>query len=618
MKYKHLVAALLVIVGVGASGQAQNWSGIVVPSRATDWSAAGVVGGIPNRTTICATLNPGASASQINAAIASCPANQVVFLNPGTYNLNTGIIFDNKNNITLRGAGPDQTFLVFSGGNSCVGPGGDVCLRAGDNGDGGDGNYSNNASWTAGYSVGTTSITLSSAANLKVGSLLFLDQLDDASDTGQVFVCSASGVCSEQGSSLNGRPGRGQDQPVIVTSISGSTVGISPGIRMPNIAAGRSPGAWWDNGPPVQGDGIEDLSMDHSGTSTSIAAGTFVMNGYNNWVKNVRDMNSQHKHIWMYQTLHMTVRDSYFYGSAFAASESYGLDTYNGADNLFENNIFQHIASPVIQEGCIGCVMSYNYAIDDYYTNNGAAPQWQQASSYHHSVGDAFILWESNSGIGYTADEIHGTSNFITAFRNYWNGRDPLGGSGGGKTQQTSALILDSYNRYYNIIGNVLGTAGYHTNYTAAPPSTNCDSSVFVLGWGGNCSSTLPNDPLVAATIMRWGNYDTVNATNRFLASEVPSAIGTYANGVPASQNLPVSFYLNSKPAWWGTVPWPAIGPDVTSGNVANLGGHVNKIPAQVCYENTSKTNGIMNFNANTCYAQNRPAPPTNVTVLVQ
>lgn len=56
--------------------QAQQWSGIIDPSRAADWSNAGVRGGIPKRTTICATLKPGATSTQINSAIASCPSGQ--------------------------------------------------------------------------------------------------------------------------------------------------------------------------------------------------------------------------------------------------------------------------------------------------------------------------------------------------------------------------------------------------------------------------------------------------------------------------------------------------------------------------------------------------------------
>src|SRR5262249_51443624 len=162
-------------------------------------------------------------------------------------------------------AGPNQTFLVFTGGGNCAGWGeADLCFMSGDTGDGGDANYSNAATWTSGYAAGTTtsitlgSITKGSINNLQVGSMIFLDQADDTSDTGQVYVCQASGTCSLEGGSLNGRAGRGQQQPVIVKSISGSgpwTVGISPAIRMPNISSGKSPQAWWDNGLPVQGDG---------------------------------------------------------------------------------------------------------------------------------------------------------------------------------------------------------------------------------------------------------------------------------------------------------------------------------------------------------------------------
>ena len=601
-------------------------AGIIDPSRSTDWTQAGVLGGIPIRTTICATLNPGATATQITEAISACPSGQVVFLNAGTYNLSAGIVFDNKSNVTLRGAGPDQTFLIFTGGDHCAGLGGDVCFKSGDPNDGFDG-PSNIGTWTAGYSVGTTSITLGSITrgsidHLQVGSVIFLDQLDDTSDPGDVYVCQTPNVCSMQAGSKNGRASRGQQEPQVVTSISGSgpwTVGISPGVRMPNISSGKSPEVWWLNGLPVQNDGVENLSMDHTGTGAAIAAGTFMINGYNNWLKNVRDLNSHHKHVWLYQSIHITIRDSYFYGSSEATSESYGVDTYNGADNLVENNIFQHIAAPMMNEGCIGCVGAYNFAFDDWYTADGESPEWQQASSYHHSVGDAFILWEGNDGIGLTADDIHGTSNFITAFRNFWNGRDPAGG--GTKTSQTSPIILNAYNRYYNLIGNVLGTVGYHTQYQAAPSSATdagneitADRSIYGnLGYSGDqgtYASPIDNDMLVLSTLMRWGNYDTVSVLAQFNPSEVPSDLLRFSNRVPPDQTLPPSLYLSSQPSWWGAMPWPAIGPDVTGGEA--LTGHVYRNPAHVCYDITPKdSNGILLFHADACYAG-----PAMVTVL--
>ena len=62
---------------------------------------------------------------------------------------------------------------------------------------------------------------------------------------------------------------------------------------------------------------------------------------------------------------------------------------------------------------------------------------------------------------------------------------------------------------------------------------------------------------------MRWGNYDTATDTVRFVAGEVPSTLASpFLNPIPTAQ-LPPSFYLPAtpKPAWFGLVPWPPIGP---------------------------------------------------------
>jgi hypothetical protein len=230
------------------------------------------------------------------------------------------------------------------------------------------------------------------------------------------------------------------------------------------------------------------------------------------------------------------------------------------------------------------------------------------------------MLFEGNSGSGFNSDNTHGTHNFMTLFRNYYMGWEP------GKEQQTIPVHMYAASRYYNVIGNVLGRSGYHTNYECAATNATgscgqADESIFTLGFSDNGGShgSYNNDLQTKATLMRWGNYDTVTGTTRFLASEVPSGLSQFANPLPANNNLPASFYLSAKPFWWGTLPWPAIGPDVTGGNIANVGGHAYTIPAQACYDSTTKgSNGILIFNADRCYDQvPRPAPPTNVTVIV-
>jgi hypothetical protein len=74
----------------------------------------------------------------------------------------------------------------------------------------------------------------------------------------------------------------------------------------------------------------------------------------------------------------------------------------------------------------------------------------------------------------------------------------------------------------------------------------------------------IPHDPTVAQTLLRHGNFDYV--TN-----------STIWDPKISDHTLPPSLYLSGKPVWFGEVPFPAIGPDVS--------GMFNKIPAQICFE---------------------------------
>ena len=610
MKREQSLFILLVLLFcLPAYSHAQSWSGLLDPSRAIDWSGAGVAGGIPNRTIVCATLSPGATAAQINSAISNCPSGQVVKLNAGTYNLGSnGILIMSHNNVTLRGAGADQTFLVFSGfvhqSTDCTGGTGtgNICVRNSppDNWAGGP---RHTANWTAGYAKGGTVITLSSTAGLAVGNMIVLDQLDDSSDSGGLFVNTSTSFTA-QGSSGASRTGRSQAEMKTVTAIDPTTnqVTISPGLYMPNWRSSQSPGAWWGD-DVIKGVGIEDLSISNSG---SAASSILFNNALNCWVKGIRSLNSGRTHIWMYISAHVTVRDSYFYGTQNAASQSYGIETFPSSDSLIENNILHHIAEPIMMNGVApGTVVSYNFTTDNFYTPGGGS--WMQPHTTDHDF-NAMELLEGNDGQSFQSDNLHGTHAFQTLFRNYFYGDPSKGGN-------TTIVHLWAYSRYFNVIGNVLGRTGYYNTYQTNLGNTNTD--IYSFG-ERDSSSPVPDDPNVLPTLMRWGNYDTVSAATRFVSEEVPSGLSLYANPVPTSQILPASFYLPAKPSWWGSMPWPAIGPDVTGGT--GPAGHAYAIPAKHCYNSAAKDgNGILIFNAARCYAQqNRPAAPTNLTSIVQ
>src|SRR3972149_4823704 len=107
--WKLMLCVLLLGVPLAAQAAAQPGT-LIDPSRRIDWEGhVGVPGAIPNRTTICATINAATygngtvdASTVINNAIANCPANQVVYLPAGTYLLNSPIDFGYKSRVTLR------------------------------------------------------------------------------------------------------------------------------------------------------------------------------------------------------------------------------------------------------------------------------------------------------------------------------------------------------------------------------------------------------------------------------------------------------------------------------------------------------------------------------------
>jgi hypothetical protein len=683
------------------AARAQAWSGILDPSRAIDWrNVGGATFSIPSGSwTQCTTAacnavtsaGTSATAAQISSAIQSAPANSFVKLGAGVYNLTGCISWAGHSNTVLRGAGPLLTILKFTGGG-CQGYSGNTMIQlqaSANTYDQATQNLPGNSNslsitGTAGtasggptgaglYPQGATQITVSNVGSdaPHVGTILFIDQADDTAPNNGWLQCqsnAAGSACSENGNN-NGRKINGnvyeQVQAVRITNISGSTYTISPGLYANNMRSSQTPGAWWNTGSALCAQcGIENLTIDEFGES-GVVSGMNIYDCYQCWLKNIRMFwGGGRNDIFLVQSSRVVIRDSYFFKTAGSSSGGgYVIDPVESSDFLVENNIFDQIDNPAVYENAVGTIWGYNYSRANVFVNTNYVIDVLPS----HDSGSMMNLWEGNDFSQVSQDTQHGPSPVITYFRNKVSGNQPPPNN---KGIFTTPVELQSYNHGINFIGNVLGMAvcsggtnnglpvdetsqcpggtvggSWQQGYEASPNvgTTNCPNVIYMLGWPtSGCSSSAGNllqDLGVHNTLVRWGNYDTVNGAVQWNLTEATSTVGVF---LPANlsasyfsslaHTLPASLYYNSKPSWYasayGNPPWPPVGPDVTGGDFAGLSGHAYRNPARLCYENTPQdsTNypgtAIIKFDASACYGTgstgSQPTPPTNLNAIVQ
>src|SRR5437867_12243733 len=96
------------------------------------------------------------------------------------------------------------------------------------------------------------------------------------------------------------------------------------------------------------------------------------------------------------------------------------------------------------------------------------------------------------------------------------------------------------------------------------------DRSIYVLGYPSSGEQFpvggIPYDPVVVSSLLRWGNYDYATNQTRLDPAEILSD-----SAVPATQTLPPSLFLSSRPGWCGTMRGPALG-TVASGKLGGQG----------------------------------------------
>lgn len=579
--------------GIGTGGTGATGTGGVAGGTLGDvppWIAAlpnlsnglkwmpGVPGGIPSGT-VDTTLTAGQmTSSAINSAISAAsakgsPSNiRVVQLPAGTFSISGTIV--PRNYVILRGAGAwgsGRTRLNFSAGG---------------------GVESNDISWgsvpltnmalQAGQTlpIGSSSVSVASAANVAVGDLIQLDQLDDLS-----YVAILDAGYNKRAPFTDG-PYHGPISPDgfrsvasvhQVTAVNGTTISFDPPTRIAysyyaadgktqlkpqvwRVSRRGSNGLWWF--------GLEKMSIagPHNGAIV-YHAGAF------DWIYDVETDGSANggitdDHIRFEHQFRSEVRRVYSHhtaGGPVSGGANYGINL-NAAtsESLVIDSIVMYMNKLIQTNACgPGNVIAYNY-VDNTSANGGA---WMDgAINGSHQSFSHHLLVEGNWSANIGCDTTHGVSGFMAFLRNYAHGRS----TNYNNTSNQRAANSDGWQREMAFMGNVLSTASggvYEETKAASGKFTvwSIGQNVWGAGDDYDAQTTLPpkNSMQYSGTVWdarqatfttkakdklwRHGNWDSVHGS-----------IFDWDAAFPAHVVAP-SFFLTSAPSFFGANPWPWI-----------------------------------------------------------
>jgi hypothetical protein len=220
-----------------------------------------------------------------------------------------------------------------------------------------------------------------------------------------------------------------------------------------------------------------------------------------------------------------------------------------------ENNIVWKARHSLIFEGGgSGCVYGYNYCQDVF---GGEDPQFLHGDMDTHGAHPYMNLFESNVFSKLAHDNTFGSSSHNTTFRcniTRWSAN---------ATRGFAAVVIEATSHDQNLVGNVLGKPGISGVYeiTSDPGSA---QGIYKMGYDSPGGIGSPVSSMPANTVYRHGNFDYITNTTKWETSN-------------PDHTIPASLYLSSKPAFFGSNPWPAIGSDLTP--------MVSKLPAQIRFE---------------------------------
>jgi hypothetical protein len=549
------------------------------------------VGGIPSRTTACATVsalgNGQDDTTNIQNAVNACPVGQAVTLSAGTFTVAEGNFILINKGITLRGAGPGVTILQRTTGaqlgNDNPGSNPSPLIIVGPQ------EYNNNqtaTALTADVAGGSYSVQVTSTSGFSVGQIVYLDEASgaawqtDREGYGQIWASPdfrvvwikhnpAQGFDDFTASEYPYQTGTAGcwfsncDRPTAeikrISAISGNTITFDTPVTISYRVGHQAQLYYWAT-QPTENAGVESMTVS-GGDDNNI---TFAWCAYC-WAYKVENTSWLDDGFGINYSFRVQLEEIYVHRAVWPVpgGGGYAISLANGSSEILVENSISVQANKVMvaRSSGAGSVVAYNYMDDGFISGaeEAGADAWQEIGiNGSHMVGSHHMLFEGNYGFNMDSDDTHGNAIYHTFFRNYATGYrrqftdylnsvdvDDINNMPGGNGPLRAAGAM-AYTYWMSWVGNVLGTPG-HTSGWVYQSGSQSTPGIWMLGWYD--VSPYTNDPNVAATAFRDGNFDYLNNSVNWTSSAHP---------------LPNSMYLTQKPAFFSAgsgYTWPWVNP---------------------------------------------------------
>ncbi len=408
------------------------------------------------------------------------------------------------------------------------------------------------------------------------------------------------------------RQERGICQMMKITNITGNVLTFETPFHYPFKVSAQAQVTTFNsvNYPTNDGVSIENLGV-YGGRNADFNGNIAMGMLTNSWIKNVESYWSDGG-IGMYGCYRCEIRDTFMHETANPnpGGNGYLCDlTQWSSDCLVENCIMWQGNKVIVMRSCGGGnVCAYNYMTDAF---GGTFPQSPEAGvNAGHQAATAFALIEGNLSHNFQGDSFWGSSIYITVHRNWLNGMRACSPTGDGpnltpvnnlraytSVQGGTTFPYGDYNARrmvscqvgsinHNFTGNVLGfqgqtllsvNSGGYANTQTTWTYENLDGThpdnVEVIIWSfGQMQNPTGFTFMLNSyqTQLRQGNW-TWNGSTGTGTQDWHGIGGSATFGGNPSAPFPIipsSYYLLSKPSFFGANAWPWVNPSTGATSV--------------------------------------------------